>query len=132
MSYRIENESFGLRIVMGPLLEKDEWRQFLSDIAESMRTMAGAFSVLVDARSFAPRSSEELSQLVEIVRGFVRHGGRRCAVVIESPIMKGQAVQVAHLADVGSSHRFFDAARIRNWEEVCISWLTREDQPSRA
>ena len=127
--YEIKRTAYGLHIIMGGIYEKDEIRKYTKEKGELAATIKAPFSILVDLRTAMPPDGEDAELLKQSHREMMHLDLQRMAVVVHSPVLKGNARQVLFDSGVSKYTRVIDASRLSNWEELALGWVVTAIEP---
>jgi hypothetical protein len=127
--YQMNRTFYGSRITLSGVVSLEEANQFAADVAEIRAVMPGKRGVILDIRSLVPPVPEVLEVIVRALREDSSHAPHRAAVIINSPVIRGQAIQIGFSVDVINAARYFDATKTENWEELSIEWVVNGVEP---
>lgn len=127
--YKVEKTVYGSRITLGGTLTLAEAQQFSAEVAELRASGLGPRGSIVDIRTLVPPESKVVEIITEALGQAEASGVTRVAILVNSPVVKGQAIQVAFLAAAVELVRYFDVSKIENWEELSLDWIINGVEP---
>lgn len=127
--YKVEKTVYGSRITLGGTLTLEEAQQFSAEVAELRASALGPRGSIVDIRTLVPPESKVVDIITQALGQAVASGVTRVAILVNSPVVKGQAIQVAFLAEAVELIRYFDISKIENWEELSLDWIVNGVDP---
>jgi L-ribulose-5-phosphate 3-epimerase UlaE len=128
--HKIEKTSYGLRVTLTGSFTQVSWSAFITDLTGSLDKLNPPFNVLADLRELIPPSTEMLEELIYGQQLYASRGLQRSAVVMSSPIVKGQFRQVAFSSGIVGGERYIDSTKSEDWEDICIEWLVNAVEPT--
>ncbi len=120
--YSINDTDYGFRITASGEFASHEVEQIQMELFDRIEKRGTPFSLVVDIRRHIPLNESVLREMESLHRETAKKGLVRAAIIIDSPIIKGQAVQIGHSSHTISKDRFIDAAKYCDWEERAIAW----------
>lgn len=127
--YRIDKTEYGTRVTFGGRLTADEVRRFSVEIVRIREERKGPRSVVMDLRSLLPPEPDVIELLNGTFQGSKETGLKRAAVIVNSPVVKGQAVQIAFVAQLADDTRYIDASKNPDWEARSVDWALNGIEP---
>ncbi len=127
--YRIEKTAYGTRVTFGGRLTADEAKQFAVELAGLREQLKGPRAVIVDIRSLLPPEPRVIELLNQAFAESKETGLQRAAVIVSSPVVKGQAIQIAFVAQVANDTRYFDSSKTSDWEALSLDWALNGVDP---
>ncbi len=127
--YKVEKTVYGSRITLGGTLTLEEAQQFSAEVAELRASAPGPRGSIVDIRTLVPPESKVVEIITQALGQAEASGVTRVAILVNSPVVKGQAIQVAFLAEAVELIRYFDVSKIENWEELSLDWIVNGVEP---
>jgi len=86
-------------------------------------------SAILDLRDIIPPEPPALEIIRQIVCKGRASGLQRISVIIKSPVVKSQALQLAFLADSADAVRCINASKLENWEKLSLDWAVSGIEP---
>jgi hypothetical protein len=127
--YQVQKTVFGSRITMAGTFSEEEAHQFSAELAQLRAATPGPRCCILDIRTLVPPESKVVDLITEALGLASDSGLRRAAIIVNSPVIKGQAIQVAFRAKAVDACRYFDASKIENWEELSLDWVVNGVEP---
>lgn len=129
--YKIDEATYGFRITNSGQFSVFEAEEFKRDLLRRLSEHNQPFSLLIDIRNLIPLSPEVMSIMREVQLACRQMSLERVAMVMSSPVVRGQAQQVSFDTRTNPHDRYIDAARNPNWEKAAIDWLVDGVEPLR-
>ena len=130
--YKIELTPYGFRISASGEMGLEEAEQMKSELIGVLSEKDGPFSLVIDIRQLVLFEPEVVKTIVDAHAACIRMSCERTAILVKSPIHKGQASQICFSASSKMCDRIIDASRVENWEEVAIGWAANGVEPTAA
>lgn len=121
--FKLEQTDFGIKVTIRGLMDVDEANRLRSELVLLVTRQDGDFSALVDVRESIPAEYEPKAMLQHCEEIALKAGMRRMATIFESPVIKGQVQQNAHLSGTAGIARHIDASKVANAEQVALAWV---------
>lgn len=127
--YKLEKKHYGLYVTMRGLCSAIEMEAYLQEKDRMLGEFEGPFSIIVDLRSAIPPERRD-EQLLEENHARLRERGlQRMAIVIDSPVVAMQAMQISCTAGVRDRTIIINAAKSLDWEEQALNWILYAVRP---
>lgn len=127
--YTIEETSYGFRITHTGAFSLQEAEQYKSDVIETLAQHDRAFSLLIDSRQLVLPTPDVLELFAELHDIVWQMSCLRAAIIVQSPVAKGMAVQACSTAKVVSNDRVIDTDKDPHWEAKAIAWVAEGVEP---
>ena len=127
--YQIQKTEYGSRVILGGTFSFEEATQFEHELAELRSMNDGPRGVLVDIRTLVPPEPRVVDIITRALGQSFESGLNRAAIVVNSPVVRGQAIQVAFRAGAAHSSRCLDASKMPDWEEQSLNWVIYGVEP---
>ena len=122
--YKIEPFSYGIRIALSGGIEDVEAENLCSALEAHAGARHQPFGLMLDCTNLIPFTPAVLTTFAESLTACVRLGCIATVTVVDSPVIRGQVVQIGHLAGFSGKGLIIDAAKALDWEEMAASWLS--------
>lgn len=130
--YKFEKTGFGLRLTVWGALDPSVAARLEAELERLAARQDEPFSALVDVREYIPVEREIAAVLQHCEEMAMEAGMQRMAIILKSPVVKGQAQQIAHLSGSVSISRHIDASKVENAEEIALAWVVDGIEPEMA
>ncbi len=127
--YRIETTDYGFRITATGIFDKGEADRLREDVLEVFSHATGPFSIIVDVRGRVPLDAEAAEAMANLHKTAVLVSLQRAAIIVDSPVIKGQARQITHKAGTTGIDRVIDASCTPDWEHQATNWAANGIEP---
>lgn len=130
--HRIDTTNYGFRITSSGQLDIEEAEEFKCELLQTLSNYGKPFGLLIDIRELIPVSAEVLDAMRNMQKACREMSLERVAIVVASPVLKGQATQVSFDAKTAQQDRIIDASKVPDWEEQAIAWLVHGVEPTQS
>lgn len=127
--YSIEKKPYGIKFVLGGIINRSEMIAWHTQAVAALEQTGPEFGVLVDMRTLEPLSRPAQEEIDKVQRAYRKAGMTRSVVILSSPIVKRQFVEIARETGILKWERYIDASTTPDWEQVGIDWLEKEIDP---
>ncbi len=127
--YKFEQTDFGMKLTLRGALNLAEMTRIREKLEFSVAHSEGPFSVLVDVSELIPPEREYTALLRDCQELGLNSGMQRMAIIHKSPVVKGQARQIAHLSGAAGIAKYIDASKVDNAEQIARDWLVDGIEP---
>mgnify|MGYP001251262726 CR=1 FL=1 len=121
--YKISKTKYGLHIEMGGIYGENEIEEYIFEKEKLMSELDGPFSLIIDLRTAIPPKFEDVELLKDSQSKMNDSKLHKMVIIVNSPIIMGQAKQVGFLAGIESKTKYINASIIENWEEEALNWV---------
>jgi hypothetical protein len=119
-----------VKVLLQGILDEAEVSVLKAEFASMVAEQSGAFSLLVDATEVVPPKEGSLNLLAECEELALVGGMKRMAVIMKSPVVKGQVKQVGHHTGTVNVTLYVDALKTPNFEQVALAWVVDGVEPA--
>ena len=130
--HKIERMQYGFRITNSGQLNIEEAEELKCELLQTLSNYGKPFCLLIDIRGLVPVSSDVMDAMRDLQRACCEMSLERVAIVVASPVLRGQAAQVSFDAGSSKHDRVIDASKVPDWEEQAIAWLVHGVEPSQS
>jgi hypothetical protein len=127
--YHLETTDYGYRITSTGEVDLDEVLRMKEELLATFAAHDGPFSIVVDARRRIPLDGRTVQAIEELHKAARRSGVRRAAIIVDSPVVKAQELQIGHSSHTDGIDRIIDAGRTPDWEKQAIAWAAHGIEP---
>jgi hypothetical protein len=127
--YRIEQTYYGFKISAWDSMTMDDADQMLVDLTENLSQKDGPFSMVIDTREMVPFEPEVAQKIVEAHVLCLQMNCERTAILVKSPVARGQASQICFSASPMDCDRVINASTDPDWEEKAVAWAAEGVEP---
>jgi len=127
--YKLEKQTFGLKLTISGEFDDKEICQLAKQIASMEGSAEEPFSIFVDTREMITLDQSTLSALIECQKAVLRAGLKRSVVVLNSPVLKNQVIQVAMKSGISDRERYICATSNHKWEKDAMDWILNGVEP---
>jgi hypothetical protein len=122
--YTIESTDYGFKLAVRGKVDRDIAEQIRFELLRALAMHNRPFCLFVDLREMIPIGPETIGTVVEIHDSCHELSLIRAALVVSSPVVRGQMEQISFDGDSIHRDRFFDALNDPDWESKAINWVT--------
>ena len=122
--YTIESTEYGFRLTIEGLLDLDDLEKLRCDMLEALAMYNRPFALLVDVQKAIPFEPEVARAVAKLHAACHEMSMTRAAIVVKSPVARGQAAQISFDAGSCMGDMVFDAGREPDWESKAMDWVT--------
>jgi len=126
---RVRRTDFGVEIVFGGPLSREEAAELLAELDRELPAAGGHFGVLVDSRRSRAYSAMEQETFRRGILFCVERGMERAVVVHDSAISALQAKRLAKETGTLAWTRYIDARSHPDWPRLAHDWLLQAIDP---
>lgn len=130
--YKIEQKPYGCKISISKSMNIEEAEKFKLELIETLSSKNGPFSLVIDVQRQVPFKPEVAEKIVEIHAACLMMSCERTAIIIKSPVIKGQAAQICLSASNRKCDRIIDATKVSDWEDKAEAWAANADDPDKS
>ena len=127
--HKIESTVFGFKITASGNADAEEMEQLKFKIIHTLAEHDQPFSLIIDIRELMPLNPEIAVIVKEIHLSCRKMSLERAAIVINSPVLKQQAVQIGFESMTSNYDRVIDASQIEDWESIALAWAADGVEP---
>lgn len=111
------------------MITPEEIHQYEAEVNRQWSPADGPRASILDIRDLIIPHGNEVAMFVDFFHRSREGGLQRVAVIIQSPVLKARAIQLAF--EVGGTEivRFFDASKTPNWLEQATDWVVHNIDP---
>ena len=128
--YIIEKTYFGFHITFEGQMSEAEAAQFKAEVENIVPSLKQPFSTIIDLRTWIPAEPRVLTLLQQAEQLSKNHGLQRRAIIVHSPVIKGQAVQLSFTSETNELERCINASNVEDWEKQAIAWAVHGVEPT--
>ena len=121
--YSIEKAPYGYRVTASGQMDIDEAEKLRIQLIGTLTELGAPFSLVIDLRKLIPISADVSQVMMDMQRACAQMSLQRVALIIESPVVKGQSRQITYDADTEKHDRVINALSVPDWEEVAVAWV---------
>jgi hypothetical protein len=127
--HNIERTAYGFRITNSGKFSSHEAEEFRHELLRTLSEHQKPFSLLIDIRELIPLSPDVADMMRSVQEACHQMSLERAAIIISSPVLREQAVQVSFNSKTKRHDRFIDASKYPDWEQQAIAWLVEGKEP---
>ncbi|MEW5795027.1 MAG: hypothetical protein AB1772_01575 [Candidatus Zixiibacteriota bacterium] len=127
--YRIEPAYYGFRVTSSGSFTAEEIGHLSRDLLTALKNCDRPFSLVIDSRKMVPPSPEKLVKFHDLHMAVWETICQRVAFILDSPVTKGQVLQMHYSSSPTCQDRVIDASRYPGWEERAIAWVADGIEP---
>jgi hypothetical protein len=127
--YKITRTDYGLHLTVSGLFSLEDALRCAAELDLLRPTFVTPRSAILDLRDIVPPEPPVLEIIKQILCKGRSAGLQRISVIIKSPVVKSQALQLAFLADSAEIIRCINASKLENWEKLSRDWAISGIEP---
>ncbi len=130
--YRIEQTFYGFKILASGSMNMDEAEEMKLELIGTLSAKNSPFSLVIDVRGLIPFEPDVTKTIVEAHAACMRMSCERTAIIVKSPVLKGQAAQICFSASSSKCDRIIDTSIVSDWEDRAVAWAANAVEPGTA
>ena len=107
----------------------EEAEEMKLELIGILSAKSGPFALVIDLRGLVPFEPEVSEVIVEAHAACMRMSCERTAIIVESPVLRGQVTRICFSAFPGKSDRLICASKVPDWEERAVAWAANGIEP---
>ena len=127
--YMISRTDYGYSIVISGAADESEARAFIADLVAARTSGYDPQGAIIDLQEMIPADPAVLDIYNQAFQMARQNGLKRLAVVIKSPVVKNQTLQLAFLTETDEIVRVFNASKTEDWEKFSYEWAAHGVEP---
>jgi hypothetical protein len=127
--YKITRTDYGLHLTVSGLFSLEDAHRCAAELDVLRPTFVSPRSAILDLRDIVPPEPPVLDIIRQILCKGKADGLQRISVIIKSPVVKSQALQLAFLADSAEFVRCINASKLVDWEKLSSEWAIDGIEP---
>jgi len=129
--HKIEECLYGFKVTASGIIEEAEAEEIGATLIALIGTRKTPFGLLIDCRNLVPFASAVAITIEEGYAACSRAGCKTVVAVINSPVVRGQLMQISCSAASADRDRIIDVSKDLDWEKKAVLWLTDAVGPVR-
>lgn len=129
--YKIENNSYGIKVTLNGSVENAEAQKWFIEMKDALNKIKKDFKVFVDMRGFKPASQEIQKVFVDIQKEFKDHGMSKSVVILDNAIAVMQLKRTAKESGIYAHERYITPENNPNWEKQALDWIESSIDPDK-
>ena len=129
--HKIEERLYGFKVTVSGIIEEAEAEEIGATLFALIGTRKTPFGLLIDCRNLVPLASAVAITIEEGYAACSQTGCKAVVAVINSPVIRGQLMQMSCSAASTDRDRVIDASKDLDWEKKAVLWLTDAIEPVR-
>ena len=122
--YSIESTDFGLKLSFDGRISLEEAERLRDEFLDVLRAQEKPFSLMIDARRTIPLEPDAAEAIVSLHSEWRRECSSRAVVLVHSPVVRGQALQICFDSSRSDRDLVIDTSKDPQWETKAREWLT--------
>ncbi len=127
--HRFEKTDYGFRITARGTYTAEDVEVYQVELLETLSQADQPFSLVVDVRGHVPFDAAAARAMERLHEAARQMSLQRTAIVVDSPVLKSQALQIADNSKTAPIDRIIDASRNPDWEKQAIGWAAEGIEP---